>query len=95
MIKQFEINPLVKKQLRTYLSENNIDLKTAMDTEETNYEVATLVHQGLPGMVRKIYSLEKMQTFFWGKKDLMAEFVAARLDAADKKSKKNLSNNSF
>ena len=54
MIKQFEINPLVKKQLRTYLSENNIDLKTAMDTEETNNEVATLVHQGLPGMVRKI-----------------------------------------
>ena len=29
----------------------------------------------------------KMQTFFWEKKDLMVEFVAQRLEAAEKKPK--------
>lgn len=87
MIKQFEINPLVKKQLQAYLDERSIDLKTAMDDENSNHEVAAIVHDGLPAMVKKIYSLEKMQTFFWEKKDLMVEFVAARLAATDKKSK--------
>ena len=87
MIKQFEINPLVKKQLQAYLDERSIDLKTAMDDENSNHEVAAIVHDGLPAMVKKIYSLEKMQTFFWEKKDLMVEFVATRLAATGKKSK--------
>lgn len=85
MIKQFEINGNVKKRLNDYLAERNTDLKTAMDQETTNAEVATIIHEGLPMMVRKIYSLEKMKTFFWTKKDLMVEFVAMRLAAADKK----------
>lgn len=85
MIKQFEINGNVKKRLNDYLAEHHIDLKTAMDQEATNAEVATIIHEGLPMMVRKIYSLEKMKTFFWTKKDLMVEFVAMRLAAADKK----------
>lgn len=87
MIKQFEINPLVKKQIQTYLDESGLDLKAAMDEQSSNHEVAAIVHAGLPGMVKKIYSLEKMQTFFWEKKDLMVEFVAARLAAANKKNK--------
>ena len=71
MIGQFEIHGGVKKQLQTYLEEKGIDLKTAMDAEQTNGEVAAIVHEGLPAMVKKIYSLPKMQTFFWEKKDLM------------------------
>ena len=39
-------------------------------------------------MVRKIYSLEKMKNFFWTKKELMVEFVAMRLAAAEKKNAK-------
>ncbi|OSI35058.1 hypothetical protein [Neisseria dumasiana] len=87
MIKQFEIHGGVKKELQAYLDARNTDLKTAMDSEERNREVAAIIHNGLPAMVRKIYSLEKMQKFFWEKKDLMVEFVAARLNAADKKPK--------
>ncbi|OSI14625.1 hypothetical protein [Neisseria dumasiana] len=87
MIKQFEIHGGVKKELQAYLDERNTDLKTAMDSEERNREVAAIIHNGLPAMVRKIYSLEKMQKFFWEKKDLMVEFVAARLNAADKTNK--------
>lgn len=87
MIKQFEINGGVKKQLDDYLQSRQIDLKTAMDNEADNAEVAAIIHAGLPMMVRKIYSLEKMKTFFWTKKELMVEFVAMRLAAADKKAK--------
>ena len=87
MIKQFEIHGGVKKELQAYLDGQNTDLKTAMDNETLNRDVAAIIHNGLPAMVRKIYPLEKMQTFFWEKKDLMVEFVAARLAAADKKPK--------
>ncbi|OSI07897.1 Uncharacterised protein [Neisseria animaloris] len=87
MIKQFEIHGGVKKQLQAYLDAQNTDLKTVMDSEPLNREVAAIVHDGLPAMVKKIYSLEKMQKFFWEKKDLMVEFVAARLAAAEKKPK--------
>lgn len=78
-ISQFEIHGGVKKQLQAYLDEKGIDLKTAMDNEETNNEVATIIHAGLPMLVRKIYPLPKMHTFFWEKRDLMAEFIAQRL----------------
>lgn len=87
MIKQFEIHGGVKKTLQSYLDERNTDLKTAMDSETLNRDVAAIIHNGLPAMVRKIYPLEKMQKFFWEKKDLMVEYVAARLAAADKKPK--------
>ncbi|MCP1661001.1 hypothetical protein [Neisseria perflava] len=86
-MKQFEINGGVKKQLNDYLAAEKTDLKTAMDDERRNGEIAAIIHAGLPMMVRKIYSLEKMQTFFWTKKDLMVEFVAMRLAGADKKAK--------
>lgn len=83
-MKQFEINGGVKKRLNDYLAAQNTDLKTAMDSQATNAEVAAIIHEGLPMMVRKIYSLEKMKDFFWTKKDLMVEFVAMRLAAAEK-----------
>ncbi|WP_165010104.1 hypothetical protein [Neisseria yangbaofengii] len=83
-MKQFEINSGVKKRLNDYLAAKQTDLKTAMDDQTTNGEVAAIIHEGLPMMVRKIYSLEKMKDFFWNKKDLMVEFVAMRLAAADK-----------
>lgn len=84
-MKQFEIHGGVKKQIEEYLNTKKIDLKTAMENEQSNHEVAAIVHQGLPAMVRKIYSLEKMQQFFWTKKELMVEFVAARLASSENK----------
>lgn len=84
MIQPFEINGGVKKQLNDYLASRNTDLKTAMDNQASNGEVAAIIHGGLPLMVRKIYSLDKMKDFFWNKKELMVEFVAMRLAAADK-----------
>ena len=84
-MKQFEINGGVKKAINDYLLAHGTDLKTAMDDEALNKQVAAIIHEGLPGMVRRIYSLEKMQTFFWEKKDLMVDYVAARLEAAEKK----------
>ena len=86
-MKQFEISNSVRKALSNYLNTHNLNLKAAMDNETTNGEVAAIVHAGLPAMIRKIYSLEKMKTFFWTKKDLMMEFINMRLAAGDKKSK--------
>ena len=85
MFKQFEINNYVRKQLQDYLTEKKLTLEQAMAEETSNNEIAAIVHAGLPGMVRRIYSLGKMQTFFWEKKDLMVDYVAARLEAAEKK----------
>ncbi len=85
MIKQFEINAYVKKQLQTYLEGKGLSLKDAMDQEDSNREVAAIIHAGLPAMVQKIYSLAKMQTFFWEKKDLLHDFVQGRLEAPDVK----------
>ena len=85
MIKQFEINNYVRKQLQEYLTEKKLTLEQAMAEEASNNEIAAIVHAGLPGMVRRVYSLGKMQTFFWEKKDLMVDYVAARLEAAEKK----------
>ena len=87
-MKQFEISSGVQKQLNDYLAAKGIDLKTAMNEEHTNGEGAAITHGGLPMMVRKIYSLEKMKNFFWTKKELMVEFVAMRLASAGNKAAK-------
>ncbi len=63
MLKQFEIHGGVVKNLNAFLAERGIDLKTAMDAEETNKLVAAIIHEGLPGMVRRIYSLQKCKPF--------------------------------
>ena len=90
MIKQFEINNYVRKQLQDYLTEKKITLEQAMAEEASNNEIAAIVHAGLPGMVRRIYSLGKMQTFFWEKRELIQGFIADRLQGGDdsKKAKK-------
>ncbi|WP_373740037.1 hypothetical protein [Neisseria sp.] len=88
MLKQFEIHGGVVKELNAYLAEQQTDLKSAMDSEPQNNDIAAIIHNGLPLMVRKIYSLEKMQDFFWNKRDLMVDYVAARLAAGVKKGKK-------
>ena len=90
MLNQFEIHGGVVKNLNAFLAERGIDLKTAMDAEETNKLVAAIIHEGLPGMVRRIYSLQKMQTFFWEKRELIQGFIADRLQGGDdsKKAKK-------
>lgn len=85
MLNQFEIHGGVVKNLNAFLAEKAVDLKTAMDNEALNKEVAAIIHAGLPGMVRRIYSLQKIETFFWEKKDLMVDYVAARLEASAKK----------
>lgn len=89
MINQFEINNYVKKQIQDYLTAKAISLEEAMQNETTNSEIAAILHDGFPTMVKKIYSLPKFQTFFWEKRDLLAQHIANRLAAADrvKKSK--------
>ena len=69
-MKQFEISSSVRKALCDYLNTRNLNLKAAMDNETTNGEVAAIVHAGLPAMIRKIYSLEKMKTFFLDEKKI-------------------------
>ena len=54
MIKQFEINNYVRKQLQEYLTEKKLTLEQAMAEEASNNEIAAIVHTGLPGMVRRI-----------------------------------------
>lgn len=85
MLKQFEINNYVRKQLQNYLTEKKLTLEQAMAEEANNNEIAAIVHGGLPGMVRKIYSLGKMQAFFWEKRELIQGFIAERLQAPDGK----------
>lgn len=82
MIKQFEINNYVKRQINEYLTAKETDLKTAMDDETMNPELAAILHGGFPTMVQKIYSLNKFKTFFWDKRALLAEHIQARLEAA-------------
>lgn len=84
---QFEIGNYAKKRLNEYLAENAIDLHTAMNSEERNKEVAAILHDGFPTMVKKIYSLPKFQTFFWEKRELLATYVQARLEEAAKPAK--------
>lgn len=83
-MKQFEISPSVKKQLCNYLSSHNLDFRAAMMDETANSEVAAIIHAGLPSMVRKVYSLEKMKQFFWTKKELMIDFLSNRLISAQR-----------
>lgn len=85
MLQQFEIHGGVQKKLQAYLAEKGIDLKTAMDSEATNNDIAAIIHEGLPLMIRKIYSLIKMQTFFWEKRELVVQYIEARLTGASKK----------
>lgn len=85
MIKQFDINPDVRVTLQQYLDSKSLTLKEAMDQESTNNDVAVIIHGGLPTMVKKIYPEGKMKKLFWGKKDLIFDFISGRLQVADAK----------
>lgn len=87
MINQFEINNYVKKQIQDYLTNKETSLGAAMQDETMNPEIAAILHDGFPTMVKKIYSLPKFQTFFWEKRDLLAQHIATRLAAVDKPKK--------
>ncbi|QMT33999.1 hypothetical protein LNQ82_05925 [Conchiformibius steedae DSM 2580] len=85
MINQFEINGYVKRQITELLEQRQMDLNTAMEDEAVNREIAALLYGGLPAMLRKFYSLNKFQGFFWEKRAFLTEHIANRLDAALKR----------
>lgn len=78
-MQQFSISNHTKGQIQHYLEERNVDLHTAMDDEAMNRDLAALLHAGLPAMVRKFYSLGKMETLFAEKKDILSATLAQRL----------------
>lgn len=88
MLNQFEINNYAKKRISEFLAEKQCDLKTAMDDEQLNPQIAAILHDGLPTMVKRIYSLNKMQTFFWEKRELLFTYIEGRLMETVQKSKK-------
>ena len=87
-MQQFSISNHTQKQIQQFLAERNVDLQTAMDNESMNRELATLLHAGLPAMVRKFYGLAKMEALFIDKKDMIYTAIAQRLQQAEAKSKK-------
>lgn len=87
-MQQFEINNYAKKQVIEYLNNQQITIDDAMSNETHNAQVAEILHQNLPTMVRKIYALPKFQKFFWEKRELLTQYVINRLTQADKAKKR-------
>lgn len=79
MLKSIELNSHVRNRLAAYLKSRGIGFQTAMQEEEGNKEIAAIVHSGLPILVRKLYSEQKMQKFFWDKRDLIADYISSRM----------------
>lgn len=78
MLKSIELNSHIRNRLAEYLKSRGLDFQTAMQ-EEGNKEIAAIVHSGLPTLVRKLYSEQKMQKFFWEKRDLIADYISRRM----------------
>ncbi|RPB79498.1 hypothetical protein JY13_09545 [Neisseria meningitidis] len=78
MLKSIEFNSHIRNRLAAYLKGRGLDFQTAM-REEGNKEIAAIVHSGLPTLVRKLYSEQKMQKFFWEKRDLIADYISRRM----------------
>lgn len=89
-MQQFEIGNYTKKQINEYLQAKQTTLQEAMNNEIQNPEIAAILHSGFPKMVQKIYSLNKFQTFFWEKRELLEGYILGRLNEAlqPKKGKK-------
>ena len=51
-------------------------------------EIAAILHAGFPKMVQKIYSLAKFEKFFWEKRDLLHEYLAARFTSLEQQAAK-------
>lgn len=83
----FEINHQAKKQVLDYLANQQITLPDAMNQPEQNKDIAAILHSNLPTMVRKIYSLNKFQTFFWEKRELLTQHLLQRLTETNKRKK--------
>lgn len=81
MINKIDINPGVRKDLQHYLEQHNMTLSEALAQEASNNEVANILYAGFPAMLKMVYSKEKMQAFFWEKKELVGEYLTTRLQA--------------
>lgn len=79
MLKSIELNSHIRNRLAEYLKGRGMDFQTAMQEEKGNKEIAAIVHSGLPTLVRKLYSEQKMQKFFWEKRDLIADYISRRM----------------
>ncbi|HEZ4680272.1 TPA: hypothetical protein WIU21_000159 [Neisseria meningitidis] len=79
MLKSIELNSHIRNRLAAYLKGRGLDFQTAMQEEKGNKEIASIVHSGLPTLVRKLYSEQKMQKFFWEKRDLIADYISRRM----------------
>lgn len=87
-MQQFSITPHTQTQIQRFLDERGLSLQEAMDGEDTNRELAAILHAGLPTMVRKFYSLAKMETLFAEKKDVLYQSLNQRLQQAAEKARK-------
>ncbi len=88
MLNKINMNPAVRFELQAYLKSHELTLQQAMNEQESNAEVAKIFYSGLPAMLKMAYSLEKMQTFFWNKKDLLNTYLAKKLAKPDTKKNK-------
>ncbi|HGG9554393.1 TPA: hypothetical protein ACJJ77_001936 [Neisseria meningitidis] len=79
MLKSIEFNSHIRNRLAEYLKGRGLDFQTAMREEKGNKEIASIIHGGLPVLVRKLYSEQKMQKFFWEKRDLIADYISRRM----------------
>lgn len=79
MLKSIELNSHVRNRLAEYLKGRGMDFQTAMQEEKGNKEIAAIIHGSLPTLVRKLYSEQKMQKFFWEKRDLIADYISHRM----------------
>nr|CBA09871.1 hypothetical protein NMW_2314 [Neisseria meningitidis alpha275] len=79
MLKSIEFNSHIRNRLAAYLKGRGLDFQTAMREEKGNKEIASIIHGGLPVLVRKLYSEQKMQKFFWEKRDLIADYISRRM----------------
>lgn len=79
MLKSIEFNSHIRNRLAAYLKGRGLDFQTAMREEKGNKEIASIIHGGLLVLVRKLYSEQKMQKFFWEKRDLIADYISRRM----------------
>lgn len=78
MLKSLELSSQTRNRLEAYLKNRRMDFQTAMQEEEGNREIAAIVHSGLPALVRKLYSQQKMEKFFWEKKELIIAYIGGQ-----------------
>lgn len=79
MLNKINLNPSVRFELQQYLQTHQVTLAQAMEEEQMNAQLAAIFHAGLPAMLKMTYSLEKMQTFFWTKRELLVRYLGEKL----------------